>query len=152
MYLSEEQESEANQMDFISHCIKENRNKIGSRGMLGIISILIAFSLLGGIYLTQASHVAITGRRVQELEAQKKQLQEQNMQLMAEIAELESVQRLAQRAQELGFVRPDMEQLEFLVIAEPSASPDPMLAQNPSDDWWSDVVAQFQAWTQAEAQ
>ena len=80
-----------------SHCTKPSRWKLYDRSALGILLILVALSLLGWVYLTQASHVATTSRRVQKLEAEKARLQQENLQLMAEIATLESAYRLGAR-------------------------------------------------------
>jgi cell division protein FtsL len=139
-------------MDFISHCIKKSRWKLGSRAMFGVLIILVAFSLLGWIYLTQASHVAMTSRRVQELEADKMRLQEENLQLMVEIAELESVTRLAARAEALGFVHMQAKDAEFLVIADPRLGTDLLAEKAPTDGWWANVAAQFTAWARLEGQ
>jgi len=139
-------------MDFISHCIKKSRWKLESRAMFGVLIILVAFSLLGWIYLTQASHVAMTSRRVQELEADKMRLQEENLQLMAEIAELESVTRLAARAEALGFVHMQTKDAEFLVIADPRSGTELLAEKAPADGWWANVAAQFIAWTRLEGQ
>jgi len=139
-------------MDWISHCIKESRWKLGGRAVGGMLLILLALSLLGWIYLTQASYVATTGRRIQELEADKIRLQQENLQLMAEIAELESVTRLATRARELGFTVASVEDSEFLVVADGSE----VLAHAPDNGspvtrWWDGVASQFTAWAQVEA-
>jgi hypothetical protein len=118
-----------------------------------MLLILLALSLLGWIYLTQASYVATTGRRIQELEAEKVGLQQENLQLMAEIAELESVTRLAARAKELGFEVASVEGSEFVVVAD---MPD-VLAYSSDDGspvtrWWDNVSSQFTAWAQVETQ
>jgi hypothetical protein len=148
------------------HCIKTGRWKLESRATLGILSILVAFSLLGWIYLTQASHTAITSRRMQELEVDKVRLQQENMQLMAEIAELESVTQLAARAKALGFVHMQTEDVEFLVIADPQTPGESgtrqAVAASPSlsaladttpgiaDGWWANFATQFATWAGLE--
>jgi cell division protein FtsL len=109
-------------MDFISHCIKRNPNKLEGRATAGMLIIFLVLSLLGWIYLTQASHVATTSRRNQELEAEKTRLQQENMELMVEIATYESVSRLAARAHELGFVAVTPENADFLAVAAPASS------------------------------
>ena len=139
-------------MDFISHCIKEKKWRFGSRAMLGMLSILTAFSLLGWIYLTQASHVAMTSRHVQELEEEKSLLQEQNLQLMAEIAEQESVARLAARAQEMGFVHITAQDVQFLAVTDRQEEGEVWAEASSVEDWWADVAAQFAAWVKAEGQ
>jgi hypothetical protein len=138
-------------MDLISHCIKESRWKLGGRATAGAMLILLAVSLLGWIYLTQASHVATTGRRVQALEAEKVRLQQENLQLMAEIAELESVHRLAARARELGFTTSSVEDSEFLVVADmPQVADGSHDEDSPVTRWWDGVSSQFTAWAQVE--
>lgn len=135
-------------MEFISHCIKDKKGRLGNRAMLGALCVLAAFGLLGWIFLLQASQVAITSRHVQELETEKRRLQEQNLQLMAEIAQLESVSQLAKRAQEIGFVNVTVQDIQFLAVAEPQ-NPSEMTADaSQPDGWWADVAAQFAAWSQ----
>lgn len=140
-------------MDFVSHCIKRGRWKLESRATTGMLIILVVFSLLGWIYLTQASHVATTGRRVQQLEDEKARLQEGNLELMVEIARLESVTRLASRANELGFAVVLVEDAEFLFVADQSPDPDNL----PNDSslaarWWDGIASQFAAWVRTESQ
>lgn len=115
--------------------------------MIGVLCILAAFALVGWVYLSQASHVAITGRRVQDLEAQKYKLQEENLELMAKIAEYESVSRLAERAEAMGFVRLPLDEVEFLAVVEPQEQTTMLADVSPTQDWWSQVKAQFTAWT-----
>ncbi|MBN1581343.1 MAG: hypothetical protein JXA89_11635 [Anaerolineae bacterium] len=139
-------------METISHCIKEKQQQFGNRAMLGILCILAAFGLLGWIYLSQASYVTMTSRHVQELESEKAHLQEQNLHLMAEIADLESVARLAARSEALGFVSVSVNDAEFLVIAEPADADILLASTSPTDSWWNKMADQFMAWSQAGSQ
>ncbi|MBL7201317.1 MAG: hypothetical protein ISS56_14350 [Anaerolineae bacterium] len=138
-------------MDWISHCIKESRWRLGERATAGALLILFAVSLLGWIYLTQASHIATTGRRVLELEEEKTRLQQENLELVAEIAEIESVHRVASRAKELGFAPTAVEESEFLVIGdtvqEVASAPE---EDSPAVRWWDGVASQFTAWARVE--
>jgi cell division protein FtsL len=140
-------------MDLISHCIKRNQRVLEGRATAGMLIILVVLSLLGWIYLTQASHVATTSRRVQELEDQKNKLHEENLRLMSEIASLESVSRLDERARELGFVDANLEDADFLLVqelpdVEEQASGDGSLVAR----WLDNVTLQFAAWVQSESQ
>ena len=138
-------------MDTTSHCTKNSRWKLQGRSAIGVLLILVALSLLGWIYLTQASYVATTGRRVQKLEQEKTRLEQENLQLMAEIAELESVHRLAGRAAEMGFVLASVGEAEFLVVADPSPVQVAGLGDGTSaTHWWDNVTAQFTAWAQMD--
>jgi hypothetical protein len=143
-------------MDWISHCIKKDPGKLEGRATAGMLIILVVLSLLGWIYLTQASYVATTSRRIQELEAEKARLEQENLELMAEIAEFESVSRLATRAQELGFVAVVLDDAEFLAVADVPSIPRTERPRAPAEApgvarWLDDVTAQFTAWVQAEA-
>jgi hypothetical protein len=144
-------------MEMTSHCTKASIRKLRARSALGIVLILGTLSLLGWIYLTQASHVATTSRRLRDLEKQKQSIEQENWQLMVEIAELESVTRLASRAQELGFVMAYSDETEFLAVADAP----PAQARVPSTDGssgygWTmrsfatNVTAQFTAWAQGD--
>jgi cell division protein FtsB len=140
-------------MDLISHCIKRNQRVLEGRATAGMLIILVVLSLLGWIYLSQASHVATTSRRVQELEGQKNKLHEENLRLMSEIATLESVSRLDERARELGFVEADLQEADFLLVqdiptVEEQASGDGSLVARLLDN----VASQFTAWVQSESQ
>lgn len=138
-------------MEMTSHCTKTSIRKLRARSALGVVLILGTLSLLGWVYLTQASYVATTSRRLLDLEKQKERIEQENWQLMVGIAELESVSRLASRAQELGFVMAFCDETEFLAVADtPPAqarAPTPG-ADGPSAYWWTNVTSQFTAWAQ----
>ena len=138
-------------MDTTSHCTRHSRWKLQGRSAIGVLLVLLALSLLGWIYLTQASYVATTSRRVQKLEREKARLEQENLQLMTEIAELESVNRLAARAAELGFVAAPIEESEFLVVADmPPVQISETDSGVPVARWWDSVAAQFTAWAQVQ--
>jgi hypothetical protein len=163
-------------MEFISHCIKRNPHKLEGRATAGMLIIFLVLSLVGWIYLTQASHVATTSRHNQELEAEKARLERENMELLVEIAKYESVGRLAARARELGFESAFPGETDFVAVVVPdSGVPSGMqsgaednLAQEPAPDRWPDadpraesswaritlggVKAQFIAWARTAAQ
>jgi len=147
---------EGTAMELISHGIKRDPNKLEGRATFGMLIMLVVLSLLGWIYLTQASHVATTGRRIEELQIDKARLEQQNLELTVEIASMESVVRLAARAQELGFTAVALDDAEFLVAAVPS------MAQVPAEPldkgvgaqsvgWLDNVTSQFAAWVQSES-
>lgn len=145
-------------MELISHCIKKDPNKLEGRATLGMLIMLVVLSLLGWIYLTQASHVATTSRRIEELQIDKARLEQQNLDLTVQIADLESVSLLAVRARELGFVAVALDDADFVVAAMPSEAqlsvevPDETeVAQVQSTGWLDSVTSQFTAWVQTGA-
>jgi hypothetical protein len=92
---------------------------------------------------------------LQELEEQKEQIEQENWQLMVEIAELESVTRLASRAQELGFVMAYSDETEFLAVADaPSDQARAPSAEGSDAVGWTmhnlatNVSSQFNSWAQ----
>ncbi len=133
-------------MDLIPHCVKKSRWKLESRATTVMLVVLGMLSLLGWIYLSQASYVATTSRHVQQLEAEKARLQQENLELMAEIAELESVTRLTARAREMGLVMVAPEDVEFVVISDVPAGGDELAGGSEEEGLLSIVAAQFEAW------
>jgi hypothetical protein len=82
----------------------------------GIILILVA--VLGTIYLSQASQIAVTGRRVQIRQNELDVLKRENATMEKEIAEAQSLDRLRIRAQELGFLPALPGDIEYLPIPD----------------------------------
>jgi len=77
--------------------------RLDSKAALGFLLLLAAFSLVGWLYLTQASAVTTTSYRIDEMRVELDQLKNQNAALILEIAELEAISRVEARARELGF-------------------------------------------------
>lgn len=76
--------------------------QLDSKAALGFLLILATFSLVGWLYLTQASVVTTTRYRIDELRLELDQLKNQNTALSLEIAQLEKLSRIETRARELG--------------------------------------------------
>src|SRR5215470_9038941 len=82
---------------------------------LGALVLFVAI-IVGALYLAQASATATMGRQLDDLIAQRDQLEQQNEEIRAEIASLRTVARLLSRAQELGFISAAREDIEYLVV------------------------------------
>ncbi len=136
-----------------------------ARITVGSILVIIVISLIGWLYLTQASQVMITGYRIHELEAEKTALERQNALLRFQIAELEALPRIEARARALGFGPP--QEIRYLLVEdypEPEEGPrsdhltrhyqptETAAANAPGDvtadlvRWWQEVVSQFATW------
>jgi cell division protein FtsL len=74
-----------------------------SKSALSYVLILAVLSLVGWVYLTQASAVTTTSYQVDELRMELDHIKNQNAALILEIAELEALARVEKRALELGF-------------------------------------------------
>jgi hypothetical protein len=82
---------------------------------LATLSFFVAL-IIGGLYLAQAAASSTTGRQLAELINTRNQIEQANEQLRAEIARLQSVPRLRERAQQLGFVEARRENIEYLIV------------------------------------
>lgn len=78
--------------------------RVGSRTALGFVLLFVMLSLVGWLYLTQASVVTATSYRIDELRLELDSVNNQNAALILEISQLEALQRVEKRALELGFV------------------------------------------------
>jgi hypothetical protein len=77
--------------------------RLDSKAALGFLLILATFSLVGWLYLTQASAVTTASYRIDELRMELDRLKNQNAALTLEIAQLEALSHVEKRARELGF-------------------------------------------------
>lgn len=97
--------------------------RLDSKAALGFLLILAIFSLVGWLYLTQASAVTTTSYRIDELRVEIDRLNNQNAALVLEIAELEAISRVETRARELGFV--PATNIKYLPVTNYPASLEP---------------------------
>lgn len=82
---------------------------------LGTLGLFVAI-IIGALYLNQSSTTSTLGRQLEELIAIRDSLQRQNEQLRAEIANLQRVGRLLQRAEELGFIPATEADIQYIVV------------------------------------
>ncbi len=99
---------------------------------LGVLALFVAI-IMGALYLSQSSSSSELGRQLETLITERDDLEQENEQLSAEIASLQSMPRLQARAQELGFVAATVDDIEYLVVkgynANPQASVIPVQAK-----------------------
>lgn len=88
------------------------------------LAVVIIVSVIGAIYLAQASTTAAAGRRMQDMEAERQALEQQNAQLRAEIAALRSVPRLIIEAERMGFRPATTDDVEYIRIEGIAPPPD----------------------------
>lgn len=85
---------------------------------LGWFVILALAALVGTIYVSQASRIASTGRRVQIMQNDLEDIKRENASLERTIAESQSLERLQTEAARLGFTKALPESIEYLVIED----------------------------------
>jgi hypothetical protein len=141
--------------------------RLDSTAALGFLLILATFSLVGWLYLTQASAVTATRYRMDELRAELEQLENQNIALSLEIAQLENLSRVEKRAHELGLgpttnvrylavdnyplARVDVETEDFadhyqMIDVKPSG----VDTISPIAEWWVQTMDNVTAWLAKE--
>ncbi|MFO7681630.1 MAG: hypothetical protein R6X34_16420 [Chloroflexota bacterium] len=82
----------------------------------GIILVLLA--ILGTVYLSQASRIAVSGRRVQIHQNELDELKRIEAELEKRIAEAQSLEDLQAKARAMGFIQAQPENIEYLVIPD----------------------------------
>jgi hypothetical protein len=139
--------------------------RLDSQAASGFLLILGTFGLVGWLYLTQASAVTATSYRIDELRLELDQLKNRNATLRLEIAELEALPRIEQRARALGFqpttnVRylpvPNypVNEDEAIGMAGSSYGREPvdMYATEPDPSpWWLKTLDDFAAWLEGRS-
>lgn len=92
--------------------------RVETQVIAALAAIMVVVIAISGMYLAEASRAAVAGRDVQSLEEQRDDLLRQNDLLRAEIARVQSVARVEERAREMGFTPATIDNLEFLAISE----------------------------------
>jgi hypothetical protein len=101
---------------WLQHALKPTRWQPQRQMLaLGTLGLFVAI-IIGALYLNQSSTTSTLGRQLEELIAVRDSLQRQNEQLRAEIANLQRVGRLLQRAEELGFVPAAETDIQYIVV------------------------------------
>jgi hypothetical protein len=134
--------------------------RVDSKAALGFLLLLATFSLVGWLYLTQASAVTATSYRIDQLRLELDQIKNQNAALTLEIAQLEALNRIETRAREIGFA--PTTNVRYLPVANyplPTEPEKPRLSGLPTRHsfdsvtteldpaaWWLDALDNFAAW------
>lgn len=102
--------------NWLQHTLDRSRwrpqRQVIALATLGLFVLII----IGALYLSQSAAASTLGRQLDDMLAERDELQQQNEQLRGEIALLQSMPRLQGRANELGFVPADAEDIRYIVI------------------------------------
>lgn len=97
---------------------KQLKRLTEAQAALGWGVILILAALLGAIYLSQTSRIAVVGRRVQNLQGQLEDLKRENGTIERQIAEAQSLARLQQEALRLGFTQARPDDIDYIIVPD----------------------------------
>jgi cell division protein FtsB len=112
---------------WLTHALRQAPWRTQTQATSLVLAVVVLVAVIGALYLAQASRTAATGRRLQQLEAQRQALEQTNAQLRAEIAAQQSVPRLITEAERLGYHLATSDEVEYLPVTNaPPPAPTPM--------------------------
>jgi len=124
--------------------IKQLPWSLDRKAALGFILILVTFSLVGWLYLGQASVITSSTMKIDDLRQEIELLNHQNSELAHGIAELESINRVEARARELGFAPTNPANIRYLNVPSYPAPAPELIAASDQNQMQKD--APLQAW------
>ena len=140
---------------------------LNPRTAAGLMLCIAFLSLVGWLYLTQASQIAVLGYRMEQTVTKIERLRRDNALLRYQIAELETLPRIEARAKQLGLgplrrttylsISGDVREVgggSAEVPPTPGAAPPAAAAESPlaglsfpsPAELWAELRAQFAAW------
>ncbi len=100
-----------------------------------LVILFLLASLIGWFYLTQASEATTTALRLERLALERERLRRENAELRYQIAKLENLSHLREKAQLLGFQPPQEEVYLYMRPGEERVIPAPRLeASSPAPE------------------
>jgi len=100
-----------------SKILQQVRTRVKSRLTTGTIVLFTATIVVAGMYLAISMKVARIGREVIRLEEQKQELARSNNELAAKLASETSPYELWLRAEALGYIPVDSDEVEYIEVA-----------------------------------
>ncbi|MEM7031071.1 MAG: hypothetical protein AAF629_16005 [Chloroflexota bacterium] len=91
---------------------------LDQRAALGLLLILITFSLVGWLYLGQASVITSSTLQIERLQQEIALLDQSNAELALDVAEGESLDQIKARARSLGFEPVEPSAIRYLPIQD----------------------------------
>lgn len=124
---------------------------LDQRAALGLLLILITFSLIGWLYLGQASVITSSTLQIERLQQEIALVDQRNAELALEIAELESLSQVKQRARDLGFAPVNPTSIRYLPIENYPTMINPRRLElvqisEPSNTFWQSWLDNVTAW------
>jgi cell division protein FtsB len=102
--------------NWIQHALERNGWQPQNQAVTMVILAIIITLFFGGIYLSQVATFVILNRETEDLILERNELERSNEELRAQIAELETVPQLLERAQGLGFRNATPTDMEYMVV------------------------------------
>lgn len=134
------------------------------RQMVATLSLIVVVgTIIAALYLLQITVTTTTARELQEMSAQREQLNRDIERLRADIANLQSLPRMMTRAAEMGFRSADEDDILYVIVDDyqynrprvtPTPTPTPEPVESIYDEtlggWlrkqWNGLREQFDEW------
>ena len=123
--------NDPNEHNWLENRLRQAPWRTQAQGSSLVLAVVVLVAVIGALYLAQASRTAAAGRRLQELKSQRQRLEQQNAQLRAEIAALQSVPRLTREAEAEGFHQATASEVQYLVVRGVAPPPNPDIIELP---------------------
>lgn len=126
-----------------------NNPQVTGLVILGLFITLV----FAGVYLTQIADYATINREISELIEERDRLERNNEELRAEIAALQTVPRLLERAETLGFRFAEADETIHILVEGYNPNRSAIFVDNMPDEEVRDVVQYdqtFQGWLQRQ--
>jgi hypothetical protein len=91
---------------------------LDKKAALGLLLILVTFSLVGWLYLGQASVITSSTLQIEEIQQEIGLLNQKNAELALEIAQYESINRIEEKARAMGFGPTDPANIRYLPVGQ----------------------------------
>jgi len=154
--------------DWLQHTLDRSRWR-PQRQVIALMTLgLFVAIIIGALYLSQSASSSALGRQLEDMLAQRDELQQENERLRSEIAVYQSMPRLQGRAVDLGFTPATADEIEYLVIegynpntaaavveVEPEPEPLPVYDETLTgwiEQQWDALLAQIDAFTQGQTE
>jgi cell division protein FtsB len=122
-----------NSRNFFQHALQSARWQPQRQALALLTVSLFVAIIIGALYLSQAAGMATMGRQLETLIEERTNLEQANEQLRAEISSLQSIGRLQVRAQELGFLPAQPNDLDYMVMPGYNPVRQPVVAPREDD-------------------
>ena len=127
------------------------------KAAVGLLLILVTFSLVGWLYLGQASVITSSTLKTDRLRQEIDLLNRQNSELALQIAQLESIIRIENKAKALGFAPTPSENIRYLMANNYPVTPtsDPpvisIYTAPPKDQLWQIWLDNVMVWIEGRS-
>ena len=103
-------------VNYVVHAYRQAPWRVQRQWIGTFLLVVLGFAMVAALYLDVTAQAGITGRQIQDLSAQMIAVQNTTADLQTKLAELTSNQAMEERAQTLGYLPVDQNQIEYVMV------------------------------------